>query len=144
MNPQLTAAKEAVAFIRAQKLEGQAGWKRTDEAKSGADRSLYRGSSGVILALLELHAAGLDDQALQEAVAAGEDVMTYVLGKDWLSVSPSTGWPGYAFILNELALATGRDDFKAAAATCLERLMAQAHPLASAGSSPCLFPRLPA
>jgi len=129
MNPQLTAAKEAVAFIRAQKLEGQAGWKRTDEAKSGADRSLYRGSSGVILALLELHAAGLDDQALQEAVAAGEDVMAYVLGKDWLSVSPSTGWPGYAFILNELALATGRDDFKAAAATCLERLMAQAHPL---------------
>ena len=129
MNPQLTAAKEAVAFIRAQKLEGQPGWKRTDEVKSGADRSLYRGSSGVILTLLELHAAGLDDQALPEAVAAGEDVMAYVKGKDWLSVSPSTGWPGYAFILNELALATGRADFKEMAATCLERLMAQAVPL---------------
>ena len=36
---------------------------------------------------------------LGEAVAAGEEVLAYLERKDHLSVSPSTGWPGYAFAL---------------------------------------------
>ena len=129
MNPNLTAAREAAAFVRAQKIEGQAKYRRTDQPQSGGDYSLYRGSCGVILMLLELHASGQDADALAEATAAGEAVLVYLAKKEWLSVSPSTGWPGYAFALNALAVATGRADFRAAAAKCLDKLMAQAKPL---------------
>jgi lantibiotic modifying enzyme len=126
MNTHLSAALDAVRFIRAQKIEGRAKWRRHDAPEAGSDYSLYHGSSGIILLLLELHAAGQDADALAEAVAAGEEVQTYLQRKDWLSVSPSTGWPGYAFALNELARASGRDDFRATAAMCLDRLHSQA------------------
>ena len=84
------------------------------------------GSCGIILMLLELHAAGQDADALAEAIAAGEEAQDYLAKKDWLSVSPSTGWPGYAFAMGELAKASGREDFRATAAMCLDRLAAQA------------------
>ena len=126
MNTHLSSALEAVQFIRAQKIEGRSKWRRHDAPDAGSDYSLYHGSCGIILVLLELHAAGQDEDALAEAVQAGEEVQAYLARKDWLSVSPSTGWPGYAFALNELALASGRDDFRATAAACLDRLHAQA------------------
>ncbi len=129
MTTHLASVHEAMAFIRAQGLGDEPRWRRTDEADSGADYTLYRGSCGVILLLLELNASGQDAKALAEAEAAGEAVMAYLERKDWLSVSPSTGWPGYAFTLSELARASGREDFRHAAARCLERLMAQAKPL---------------
>ena len=129
INPHLSAAKEALAFIRAQKLPGTAKWRRTDAEKGSGDYSLYRGAGGIILLLLELHAAGQDEAALTEAVAAGEEMLGFLAKKDWLSVSPSTGWPGYAFVLNELFIATGNVAFRNGAAQCLERLMAQAKPL---------------
>ena len=119
MNTHLSSALEAARFIRAQKIDGRAKWRRNDAPDAGSDYSLYHGSCGNILLLLELHAAGQDADALAEAVAAGEEVQTYLQRKDWLSVSPSTGWPGYAFALNELARASGRDDFRATAAMCL-------------------------
>ena len=129
MNSHIATALEATAFIRAQKVPGQSKWRRTDEAKSRGDYSFYRGSGGIILLLLELHQSGQDARALAEATAAGEEILTFLDGKDWLSVSPSTGWPGYAFVLGELARATGRKDFATAAATCLDRLMSQATPI---------------
>lgn len=129
MNPHLASALEAIAFIRAQKVEGRSKWRRTDAPDAGSDYSLYHGSCGIILLLLELHAAGQDPGALVEAVAAGEEVLAYLERKDHLSVSPSTGWPGYAFALSELARASGREDFRAAAVRCLDRLRAQASDL---------------
>jgi lantibiotic modifying enzyme len=129
MNIHLSHALEAVAFIRAQKVEGARKWRRTAEPEARADYSLYHGACGIILLLLELHAAGQDADALTEAVEAGEEVMAYLDRKEHLSVSPSTGWPGYAFALGELARASGRDDFRLAAARCLDRLYAQATPL---------------
>lgn len=126
MNAYMSSAREAARFIRSQKLEDQQAWRRHDAPDAGSDHSLYHGSCGVILMLLELHAAGADPAALDEAVAAGEAVQAYVRRKDWLSVSPSRGWPGYAFALNELARASGRDDFRATAAACLDRLFRQA------------------
>ncbi|HQN51758.1 MAG TPA: lanthionine synthetase LanC family protein, partial [Phenylobacterium sp.] len=119
---------EAVRFIRAQKVEGRAKWRRTDEADGIADYSLYHGACGVILLLLELHAAGQDPGALDEAIAAGEEVVEYLAKKDRLSVSMSTGWPGYAFAMSELARVSGREDFRACAVRCLEKLHAQSTP----------------
>ncbi len=126
MTTPLSSALEAVQFIRSQKIEGRSKWRRHDAPDAGSDYSLYHGTCGIILVLLELHAAGQDDGALAEAVAAGEEVQAYLARKDWLSVSPSTGWPGYAFALNELARASGRDHFRATAAAWLDRLHAQA------------------
>ena len=129
MNPHLASALEAMAFIRAQKVDGRSKWRRTDAPDAGSDYSLYHGSCGIILLLLELHAARQDPGALAEAAAAGEEVLSYLDRKEHLSVSPSTGWPGYAFALNELARASGREDFRAAAVRCLDRLRAQASDL---------------
>lgn len=128
MNRHLNTALEAVRFIRAQKVEGRAKWRRTDEVDGVADYSLYHGACGVILLLLELHAAGQDDEALAEAIAAGEEVVEYLARKDRLSVSMSTGWPGYVFAMSELARVSGREDFRACAVRCLEKLHAQSTP----------------
>ena len=129
MSRHLNTALEAVRFIRAQKVEGRAKWRRTDEAEAVADYSLYHGACGVILLLLELHAAGKDPGALAEAVAAGEEVVEHLAKKDRLSVSMSTGWPGYVFAMTELAKASGREDFRACAVRCLEKLHAQSTPI---------------
>ncbi len=126
MNALMSSALEAMDFIRSQKMDESAVWRRTEGSKSGPDYSLYHGACGIILLLLELHAAGRDHDALAEAIAAGEEVLAYLARKERLSVSPSRGWPSYAFALNELAKASGREDFRAVAAGCLDRLHVQA------------------
>lgn len=130
MDPYLAAAREAAAFVADQRLDGRAKWRRA-EGGSGSDYSLYHGSSGIILMLLELRAAGGGDALLDEAVAAGEEVAAHLGRVDALSVSVATGWPGYAFALSELARASGRAHFRALAGECLVRLRAQARALGS-------------
>ena len=114
MTDYMAVAREAASFIEAQRLEGRAKWRRADQG-AGSDYSLYHGSSGIILLLLELHAATGSADALAQAIAAGEEVATHLGRVDHLSVSVSRGWPGYAFAMNELAQASGRADFRALA-----------------------------
>lgn len=128
MTDYLAIAQQAAQFIDGQQIEGRAKWRRADQG-SGSDYSLYHGSSGIILLLLELHAATGDPAALAKAIAAGEEVMTHLARVDYLSVSVSRGWPGYGFAMSELARASGRDDFRALAGQCLEHLRAQASDL---------------
>ena len=128
MGAYMQAALEAVNFIGAQRLEGRTKWRRADDA-GGSDYGLYHGSSGIILLLLELHAATGSAQALEQAIAAGEEVAAHLARIDSLSVSASNGWPGYAFAMSELARVSGREDFRALAGTCLQRLRDQAKPL---------------
>ena len=128
MGAYMQAALEAVNFIGAQRLEGRTKWRRADDA-GGSDYGLYHGSSGIILLLLELHAATGSAQALEQAIAAGEEVAAHLARVDSLSVSASNGWPGYAFAMSELARVSGREDFRALAGTCLQRLRDQAKPL---------------
>ncbi|MFT3853422.1 MAG: lanthionine synthetase LanC family protein [Ilumatobacteraceae bacterium] len=129
------AALDATRFVDEQRLAGRNAWRRTPPAAAGdtrepaVNRSLYYGSAGVVLLLLELAEATGDSARLDEAVAAGEDIVAYLDGVDRQSVSVSRGWPGYGFVLTELAAASGRDEFTAAAARCYERLRAQATPL---------------
>jgi lantibiotic modifying enzyme len=125
------AVVEAARFIDAQRVPGQVKWRRTDKSKGPGDYSLYHGDSGIVLLWLELHEASRESRWLQAAAAAGDEILRYVGGVDWLSVSPSRGWPSYAFVLGELARATGRDDFRVAAGACLDRLVAQSEPLGS-------------
>ncbi len=128
MGDYMQAALEAVNFIGAQRLEGRTEWRRADDAPS-SDYGLYHGASGIILLLLELHAATGSAQALEQAVAAGEEVAAHLARVDNLSVSASNGWPGYAFAMSELARVSGREDFRVLAGTCLQRLRDQAKPL---------------
>lgn len=125
MNDYLQAAREAATFIAAQRLEGRAKWRKAAE-RGASDYGLYHGSCGIILLLLELHAATGDRHALGQAVAAGSEVAGHLGRVERLSVSVASGWPGYAFVLAELARASGREDFGDLAAQCLERLRAQA------------------
>ncbi len=130
MNQYKEAAREAAHFIAAQRLEGRAKWRRAAEGR-GSDYGLYHGSCGIILLLLELHAALGEGAALGQAVAAGSEVAAHLSRVESLSVSVANGWPGYAFALNELGKASGREDFSVLAGKCLERLRAQATPLGS-------------
>jgi len=126
----LGAAQQAAQFIAAQRLTQRGGWRRA-AGKEARDHSLYRGSSGIILLLLQLHTATGDTALLAEAVAAGDEVAAWLATAAPLSVSVATGWPGYAFALAELAHASGRADFATLAASCLDRLRAQASDIGS-------------
>lgn len=128
MTDYMAVAQETANFIESQRLDGQAKWRRT-EGSDATDFGLYHGSSGIILLLLELHRATGSPEALAQAVAAGEEVATHLAQVTHLPLSVSRGWPGYAFIMNELARASGRDEFRALAVQCLDRLRAQASEL---------------
>lgn len=127
--PYRQAVDEAARFIDAQRLPGRAKWRRTDVEGGSGDYSLYHGAGGIVLLWLELHRATADAAWLEAAAAAGDEILAHVQRVDWLSVSPSRGWPGYAFALGELAKATGRADFREAAGVCLDRLVDQAKAL---------------
>lgn len=127
--PYRQAVDEAARFIDAQRVPGQVKWRRTDASKGPGDFSLYHGDAGIVLLWLELHRASGEAAWLKSAAAAGDEILAFVNKVDWLSVSPSRGWPCYAFVLGELAKATGRDDFRVAAGACLERLVSQSEEL---------------
>jgi len=124
----MTVAQDTANFIEAQRLDGLARWRRAS-GSDATDFGLYHGASGIILLLLELHGATGSADALAQAVAAGEEVAAHLGQVERLSVGVSRGWPGYAFIMNELARASGRADFCALAVQCLDRLRAQASEL---------------
>jgi lantibiotic modifying enzyme len=121
----LDAACQAANFIDNQRLETPGQWRRAI-GSDRRDRSLYHGSAGILLLLLELHAATGKAERLDQAIAAGDEIAAYLAKTDWLSVSVATGWPGYAFALGELGRVSGRQDFLALAASCLDRLRTQA------------------
>ena len=121
----LQAAAQAASFIDCQRLDKPGLWRRSAGSER-RDRSLYHGSAGILLLLLELHAATGNRDRLDQAIAAGEEIAEYLGKPDWLSVSVATGWPGYAFALAELGRISGRKDFLLLAGACLERLRAQA------------------
>ena len=125
MNMYLQAAEQTVHFIDGQRFGDTSSWRRS-AGSDRRDRSLYHGSAGILLLLLELYATTGRTNLLDQAVAAGDEIAAHLAKSDWLSVSVATGWPGYAFALGELGRISGRDDFLTLAGTCLARLRAQA------------------
>ena len=135
----LEAAEQALAYVDSLRVDvappvagvpSRVKWRHSDDADAPADRSLYYGSAGIVLALLEHHALTGSVASRDLAVAAGQEMVewlgTVMARGQALSVSLASGWPGYAFTLAELAVATGRSDFRDVAAECLVRLRAQA------------------
>lgn len=124
---------EVEAFLEANRIEGDAGvtWKRTPGSSSAPPKTLYHGSAGVVVFYLELHRATEDPAHLETAVAAGDDLLAYVDATEGLSAAIYSGWPGYVFVLNELAKASAQPRFRDGAKKALEKLMGQSEPLGS-------------
>ncbi|MEM9621929.1 MAG: lanthionine synthetase LanC family protein [Pseudomonadota bacterium] len=104
-------------------------WSRAAEQPDSIVRTLYAGSAGIAIFLLELHRSTGKASPLQDAVACGHDLVAYVQRKDTLPCAMFSGWAGYAFALTELYKASGEPGFKESAAYCLEQLTTQASKL---------------
>ncbi len=124
----LRLASSAAAFINAQ-TDG-ALWRRTDEADSPADLTLYHGAAGIALFMLELGQATNDAAFTDRALAAGRVLADRVTQKQRSSVALATGWPGYAFslrVLSDYAISDGdRMMFRDTARYATNQLLAQA------------------
>jgi hypothetical protein len=120
----LQIAVEAARFIESQR-SGRA-WSASNMDGAPVEHSLYSGTAGIIVFLLELSQATGDEVHQQRAIDAGLLLIEYVSQKQWASVSFSSGWTGYAFALDALHLCTDDKRFAAEADNCRERLLAQA------------------
>jgi lantibiotic modifying enzyme len=103
-------------------------WLQSTSAGATASTSLYYGSAGVIAFEIQLAQATGDTRHLDTAIAAGHALVARVRELPWATVSFTRGWPGYAFVLEALADASGIEEFRDAARMCLDRLMEQAQP----------------
>lgn len=128
-NVALAMAVETEAFINSLRVDGGAdagvSWRQTSGPDARSDTSLYHGSAGIIVFLLELAQATGDSSYRQRAEDAGRTLAARLRAKTWASVAFATGWPGYAFAMETLAEATGDEEFRAVAVDCLDRLVAQ-------------------
>ena len=124
----LDRALEADRFIE-QCRRGNV-WARTPRTPE-TPITLYHGTAGVVLFQLELHRATGDATYLERAVAAGDEIIASLAGRDFLSCAIYSGGSGHVFVLNELAEASGEGRFREAAVDVLGRIMALAQPLGS-------------
>lgn len=130
-NVALAMAVETEVFINSLRVDdgsdtgAEVLWRQTSDADARSDTSLYHGSAGIIVFLLELAQATGDDSYRQRAEDAGRALAGRLRAKTWASVAFATGWPGYAFAMEALAEATGGEEFRAVAVDCLDRLVAQ-------------------
>ena len=125
----LEHAVQTAAFIEAH--QRGAFWARTPEPDGVVDHTLYHGTAGIIVFLLELADATGDRTYAVRAIAAGRELTAVITNKTWASVAFATGWPGYAFVFNELAKRTNDLAFEAASKFCVDRLMEQSSVLGS-------------
>ena len=119
----LELAIEAAAFVESNRRG--AFWTRTPEPDAPIDHTLYHGTAGIIVFLLELADATGDSSYATRAVEAGWGLLDVVERKTWASVAFATGWTGYAFALNELALRTDDRAFASGSQRCIDQLVLQ-------------------
>ncbi len=129
-----SAVLEVEQFIDANRIdlaEGQVSWRRTPSDEGSPPHSLYHGSAGIALFYLELHRATGETRFLERAVAAGDELLGYLSGRERLTVGFYSGWPGYVFVLEQLGVAAETDRFRDGARQALEAMMAQSEPRGS-------------
>ena len=119
----LELAVDTAAFLETQSRG--VFWARSAEPDSPIDHTLYHGTAGIIVFLLELADATGEAAYTDRALAAGRELAQAITKKTWASVAFATGWPGYAFVFNELAKRTDETAFRDASTFCVNRLMAQ-------------------
>jgi lantibiotic modifying enzyme len=129
----IDVARAAARWIGEHRRETAHGvtWPRVPGDDAGGDLSLYHGSPGVVLFLLELHAQTGDEAALAEA-ARGADELIGVLDSD-VPVPPGlyTGLAGMWTALDRTAVATGAARYAAGAETCIRRVVETARQVPS-------------
>lgn len=129
MDEHLDGALGVEEFLGRQCVETSSGlaWHRVPGGEPS--RTLYHGSAGIILFYLELHRATGDDDYLATAVAAGDDLLAYVLDKvsagEQLTIAIYSGWPGFVITLTELFKASHEDRFRDGAVTAVDQVAAQ-------------------
>jgi lantibiotic modifying enzyme len=119
----LERAVEAAAFIESQR-DGSV-WRRSDEPDAKVDHTLYHGTAGIIVFLLELSDATDNERYRLDATQAGVTLAERVMTWERNSVAFATGWPGVAFVLGVLHQRTGDPRFLTAARHAMDCLLAQ-------------------
>lgn len=129
----IDSAKSTAAWINQfqQKTEQGLCWSRTSEKPKSIRRDLYHGSAGIAVFMAEMYLATGDSSYKETAKSAATDIAHYLHSKDFLSCAMLTGWPGYAFALNEIAKHCDAPEFRATAIYCLDKLRAQATEIGS-------------
>ena len=124
----LTIAHQAEAFIASLRRPTDHGmvWSHHAEQPEVTSHSLYNGSGGVLIYYLELFAATKEQQYLDTAKAAANDLLHYAATTKRQPCAIYTGWPGLAFALAEVARGTGDARYRDGAKLCLDRLRASA------------------
>ncbi len=120
--------REASNFVIASQLNGQPVWGKADTSTK-PDFSLYHGTTGIIIALLELHQMTGEARYLDLATNSGDALVAHLAAQESISINMATGAPGQIFALAILAQATAREDFAVAWRRLLERLHGAAHDL---------------
>lgn len=104
-------------------------WRRVEQSKRGNDHTVYHGSAGIGLFELEMALATGDKGYARRAEDAAELVAATVRSLTNAPVAFATGWPGYAFALDQFSRAVGsaeqKSQWRAAATLAIEKLEAQ-------------------
>ena len=94
---------------------------------------MNHGSTGVILFYLELHRATGERSFLDIAVRGGDALLDDLVDTSDDSVAIYSGLPSSMFVLDELALASGEQQFRGGAAAATGRIVERAQPLGAGG-----------
>lgn len=128
--PHLEVAKRSAAWLASLRIETDHGvaWPWNPEEKpSEVSRSLYTGTPGIVLFLLELHAATRDPEVLVEARAGADELMSWLPREpDGASTGLYSGLAGWVFVLDEAHRVTGDARYRAAAQRGVDHLCAGA------------------
>ena len=133
----LEAAIRAARWLRATAISADGGttWPVVPPDATSASRSLYSGSPGVVLFLLELHRA-TGDRAWLDLAKAGADHLAATVPDSAAKPGEAglyTGLAGVAFVLEQTATVGGEGRHRSAAGKALGVIRAAAHD-AGAGS----------
>lgn len=130
-NDRLQHVLEIEAFIASCRVDGPKGamWTRIPGAQGSQPHTLYHGSAGIALFYAELYSATGVPNYLDEAVSAGEQLLGYLEAQDFISIGFYSGLPGYVFVLNELAKASGDGRFHSGAMRAVQQIADQSQPL---------------
>ena len=124
----LEAATKTASWLSSQQHETDHGviWSIARETPERRLRTLYYGSAGIALFLLELWQATGDERYRDLARRAGDDIVNWIGTKETLPIATHGGWAGYFFALNELSRLTGEPAFLETATLCAQKLRDQA------------------
>jgi lantibiotic modifying enzyme len=120
----LDVALRAERWIRSTRIPTADGvaWPADPGQPGTVSYDLYHGTPGVILFLLELHAATGDDRFLDEAREGANDLIANLVHPTDFEAGLYSGVAGRAFTLIEMWRATGEDRYRTAAASGIRLL----------------------